>query len=96
MRRVFAAIEAGQARLLGGAEVSYMDRRLSQWRRMALHLFEQKWAGAAKSGVSLDEKNLADLYLRCLTKVLQTNGVSVPADVLPSNPVVDRLLSEKT
>jgi hypothetical protein len=95
MRRVFEAIEAGQERLLKSADVSLMEPRLGQWRKMALHMFEQKWEASAQSGVRLDEKGLIDLYLRCLAKVLEAKGIVVPSDLPASNPAIDRLIGEE-
>jgi hypothetical protein len=95
MRRVFAAIEERQERLLQGAAVSSMDRRLGQWRKMVLHLFEQRWADSVRAGVSPSEADLVDLYAYCLTKVLETKGIAVPDDLSPPRTVADRLVGEK-
>jgi predicted trehalose synthase len=95
MRSVFAAIEKAQNRFLDGVGVGRIDKRLRQWRRMALHLFEHNWAAAAGRGMSLAEKDAADLYLCCLAKVLGTRGIEVPHACVPDNPVVMRLLEEK-
>jgi|GEM_PF-371348 len=95
MRRVFAAIEARQARLLDGLKVHRFDKRLGQWRKMALHLFEQRSAGAARAGVGLTEKDLADLYIYCLAKVLSTRGITVPKVALPDNAAVAVLVEDR-
>jgi hypothetical protein len=95
MRRVFAAIEDRQERLLKGAAVSSMDRRLGQWRKMALHLFEQKWADSVRAGVNLSDADLVDSYAYCLTKVLETKGIVVPDDLRPPGTVADRLVGER-
>jgi predicted trehalose synthase len=94
MRSVFAAIEASQARFLDGLGVSRLDGRLRQWRKMALHLFEQGRAVATRRGMPLAEKDAADLYLYCLAKVLGTRGIEAPHLCLPDNPAVMRLLEE--
>ncbi len=95
MRSAFAAIEAAQNRFLDGLGVGRTDKRLRQWRKMALHLFEQGWAVAARRGMPLTERDAADLYLCCLAKVLGTRGIEVPHLCLPDNPAVMRLLEEK-
>ena len=96
LRRIFRAVEATQARLLEGLNIDRFDKRLGQWRKMALHLFEQNWATAARRGMHLEEADVADLYLYCLAKAVGTRGVVVPSGVLPINDTVARLLEEKT
>ncbi len=95
MRSVFAAIEAAQNRFLDALGLSRLDKRLRQWRKPALHLFEQSWAVAARRGTPLAEKDAADLYVCCLAKVLRTRGIEAPPRCLPDNPAVMRLLEEK-
>jgi hypothetical protein len=94
MRSVFAAVEAAQNRFLDGLGLSRLDTKLRQWRKMALHLFEQGCAVAARRGMPLTEKDAADLYLYCLAKVLGTRGIEAPPLSLPDNPSVMRLLQE--
>ncbi len=93
MRSVFAAVETAQNRFLDGLGLSRVDGRLRQWRKMTLHLFERTWAAAARRGMSLSEKDAADLYLHCLARVLGTRGIEVPRPTLPDNPAVADLLS---
>lgn len=95
LRRIFAAVEAGQKLLLKELQVAPFDRRLAQWRKMALHLFEQTWANSARCGVRLEEKDVPDLYLHCLARVMETRGVVVPGAALPVNDAVTGLLKEK-
>lgn len=95
MRRVFAAAEAAQDRLLEELKISLLDKRLRQWRKIALHLFEQSWARAATQRTGLVEKDLGDLYVCCLARVLESKGVAVPRRVLPDNAAVSGLLEEK-
>ncbi len=95
MRRVFAAAEAAQGRLLQELNISRFDKRLRQWRKMTLHVFEQNWARAARYGTTLTEKDLGDLYVHCLAKVMETKGTVVPERALPGNRAVESLLEEK-
>jgi len=95
MRSVFAAVEAAQNRFLDGLGVSRLDKRLRQWRKMALHLFERSWAVSARRGMPLTEKDAADLYLYCIAKVLGTRGIEAPRLSLPDNPAVRRLLRKQ-
>ena len=94
MRRVFAAIETLQAELLDRANVHWMDKGLRSMRKSTLYLFERIWAGAADRGVRLGEEDAADLYIHCLAKVLQTRGITVPAESLPCNDAVRRVMEE--
>ena len=94
MRRVFAAIEMRQNELLNRLNLHWTDKGLKSARRMALHLFERTWAGAADQGVRLIEEDAADLYVLCLAKVLSTRGIAMPAGSLPGKEVVKRLMEE--
>lgn len=94
MRRVFAAIEAQQDELLDRLTIHARDGRLGCARRMALDLFERTRGGAAGRGVRLGERDAADLYVHCLARVLEGEGIVVPAALLPGNDVVERLMEE--
>ena len=94
MRRVFAAIEMRQAALLDRLNIHWMDRGLKVMRRTALHLFERIWAGAVDRGIRLGEEDAADLYVHCLASILHTRGISTPAESLPPNDVIKRLMEE--
>ncbi len=92
LRRIFAVVEAEQQRLLDRLAIDRLDARLGQWRKMTLHLFEQQWASSVQQGIRLDEKDVGDLYLRCMAKVLGTRGIAVPADAMAANDKVERLM----
>ena len=94
MRRVFAAIETQQGELLDRLAIHWTDRGLRSARRMALHLFERIWAGAVSQGIQLAEEDAALLYVHCLARVLHTRGIVVPAESLPGNNMVKRLMEE--
>ena len=94
MRRVFAAIERRQAELLEQMNIDRKERGLKSMRKAALSLFERTWAGAADRGVRLGEEDAVDLYIHCLARVLHTRGISVPAESLPDNGAIRRLMEE--
>ncbi len=94
MRRVFAAIDARQAALLERLNIDWMDKGLKVMRRTALDLFERIWAGAVDRGVRLGEEDAVHLYVHCLASVLHTRGISVPAESLPGNDTVKKLMAE--
>ncbi len=96
LRQIFAVVEAEQQRLLDRLGIDRLDARLGQWRKMTLHLFEQQWATSARQGLRLDEKDVGDLYLRCLAKVLGTKGIVVERDAMPVNDTIERLMGGDT
>jgi hypothetical protein len=89
-------VEAEQQRLLERLAIDRLDARLGQWRRMTLHLFEQYWASSVQHGLRLEESDVGDLYLRCMARVLGTRGIVVPADAMPANEKVERLMEGAT
>jgi len=91
MRRVFATMEANHTILLDRAHVGRLDGRLGRWRSAALEAFERRWARSARLGIRLEERDVADLYLRCLEEVLQKDGID-PTGTLLSNPVIEQIL----
>jgi hypothetical protein len=95
MRRVFAAMEARQEQILRAAGISPLDGRLGQWRKTALHLFQQRWAESAHSGTCLTEEDVTDLFVHSLVTVLERHCITVPSDLLPANPEVGCLVEEK-
>jgi hypothetical protein len=94
MRRVFAAIERCQAELLEQMNIDWKEKGLRSMRKAALLLFERTWAGASDRGVRLDGEDAVDLYVHCLARVLHTRGLSVPAESLPDNGAIRRLMEE--
>jgi hypothetical protein len=90
MRRVFASIEEAQAALLREAHVSPMDGRLGLWRRVALKTFERRWTEFVGAGTRLQEKDVLELYLRCLAEVLQKDGIG-PNGRSTSSPLIEHI-----
>jgi hypothetical protein len=86
MRRVFSKIEDRQSRLLGSLGIASLDRRLREWRRTTLSLFENAWAESSGRGERLNEESIVDLYLRCLVTTLRTGGFAVPEDPFLLSP----------
>jgi hypothetical protein len=95
MRRVFAGMETRQEQILRAAGISPFDGRLGQWRKTALRTFEERWAESAHSGANLTEADVTDLYVHSLVTVLERNCITVPSDLLPANPVADRLVERR-
>jgi hypothetical protein len=85
-RRLFASIERALATLLAEAGLKPFDKRLGRWRKAALGAFERRWAASPQQGMGLEEKDLKDLYLRCLEETLREDGDRPGAE----NPVEQR------
>lgn len=94
MRRLFRAMEEAQASLLDRLRVSPFDFRLRSWREGARIAFESACGRAARAGVDLEKEETAGLYLRCLVKIMNAEGLEVPKDILPQNARLERILEE--
>ena len=94
MRRVFRQMEKAQAEFLRDVGVSPWDERLRVWREKARVLLEKTWSKATESGVGLDEKFLADLYLRCLAWAMGCEDFKASSRALPMKEKIDRLIKE--
>jgi hypothetical protein len=94
MRRVFARIEKGQNILLEKIGMARFDERLRRFREMALKLFEKSWGMAMQRGIVKNEKDVAALYLYCLSYVLSTRGIVAPFDALPEHKEIQGFIKE--
>ena len=94
MRRVFAAMEKAQKAFIRSLDLFPFDPRLRRWRERALAAFDASWARAARAGVELIETEAGALYVHCLGKVMSGEGMDVPAEILPRNEKLAKLLRE--
>jgi hypothetical protein len=94
MRRVFAAMEAGQKDLLTALGLSHLDPRLRGWRERALAAFEASWARSARVGLELSETETGALYVLCLEKIMAGEGIKGLPESLPENEKLMKILSE--
>ena len=94
MRRVFAAMEAAQREFIKNVGVSPFDPRMRRWRERALAAFDASWGRSARSGVELNEKETAALYVHCLGKIMTKEGIDIPAEILPRIEKLQKILKE--
>ncbi|MGE5838882.1 MAG: hypothetical protein ACM34H_03035, partial [Deltaproteobacteria bacterium] len=94
MRRVFAAMEAGQKNVLAALGLSPLDMRLRRWRERALAAFDAAWARSARTGLELSEAEAGILYVLCLGTIISREGVEVPHERLPRSEKLQEILKE--
>jgi predicted trehalose synthase len=94
MRRVFRAMEDAQASLLDRLCVSPFDSRLRSWRERARIAFEATYVLAASAGLGPGKEEAADLYIRCLGRILVADGLEIPEKILPRSEGLERILGE--
>jgi len=92
MRRIFAGIEKAEAYFLKSAGVSSLDERLRCWRQATLTHFERIWRRAVRSGVRLTDNEVAALYVACLTRVIEREGVKNGASPFQEDKKIQQLL----
>jgi len=94
MRRVFGRIEAAQEKLLQRLSISPFDTRLRPWRETALKFFEKSWVQAKKYGIDLEEEQTTAIYVHCLTRALNIEGIEVAREAFPDDEKITMLLKE--
>ena len=92
MRRVFQEMESGQERFLSSMGISLFDARLRLWRDKARLLFERLWPRAASQGIMDEESRIGLLYVHCLSRIMNDDGISVPEELLPEDGKIQGLL----
>lgn len=95
MRRIFRAVEEAQKSFLTGLGFSPLDPRLRTWRERARGAFESAWSRAARLGATVGEGEAAALYLHCLGKILEAEGIHVPQELRVPDKELDTLFKEK-
>jgi uncharacterized protein (DUF2336 family) len=94
MRQVFARMEAAQEKLLQHLSISPFDTRLKCWREAALKFFEKSCAQAKKYGIVLEEDKAAAIYVHCLTRAINADGIEVPLEAFPNDEKITILPKE--
>jgi hypothetical protein len=94
LRHAFAGMEETQDNLLKDMNVSPFDNRLRHMREMALNLFEKVWMVYNRWGASIDEQEMTDIYVCCLAHILDSQRIKVPAELLPANEKIEKLIKE--
>ncbi len=94
LRRAFAAMEASQNKLLKELNISFFDERLKRIRSATLRLFEKVWMAHNRWDVSIDEKEMADIYLHCLAHILNVHRINIPKGLFSTNERIDKIIRE--
>ncbi len=94
MRQVFGRIEAAQEKLLQRLNISPFDTRLRTWRETALKFFEKSWVQAKKYGIDLEEEQATAIYVRCLTRAINVEGIEVTREAFSNDEKIKMLLNE--
>jgi hypothetical protein len=83
MRKVFKRMEKAQHELLKGLNIVPYDLRIRRWREQALALFERTWDVGNRMGVTMNEHTASAIYAHCLAKIMESEGINIPAGILP-------------
>jgi hypothetical protein len=94
MRKVFKGMEKAQHELFKGLNITPYDLRIRRWRGQALTLFERAWDVANRMGVTLNEHRASAIYVHCLAKIMGSEGINIPAGILPQAENVERIFKE--
>jgi hypothetical protein len=94
MRKVFKAMETSLEVILKRLDISPYDDRIRDWLEKALPKFERSWAVAHQMGIPMDEEIAPAVYARCFAKVIGSEGIEVPQDLLPQVEMAERLAHE--
>jgi hypothetical protein len=92
MKGVFKRIEADQKEFLGKLNISCHDLRIRRWREEALGMFERAWGVANRKGILPDDKTASAVYVRCLGKVIGSEGNDIPENLLPMEKEAEVIL----
>jgi hypothetical protein len=94
MRKVFKGMEKAQHELLNQLDIPPYDLRIRRWRDQALALFERAWGVANRMGIPMDEQTASTVYVHCLAKIMGSEGISIPAGILPEAENIEGVLTE--
>ena len=94
MRKVFKAMEIAQTGLLQDLGINPYDLRIRSWREKALTLFERAWVTADRMGMIMDEGLASTIYVNGLAKIMDSEGIIIPAGQLNSGEEVEKIFKE--
>ena len=94
MRKVFEKMESAHSAVLAELNVSSLDERVRPWRERALAIFERLWSYALRKGMTMDENEVANIYVFSLTRVISSDGLEVPERLTPRQPYISKLFEE--
>ena len=94
MRRVFKAMEKSKNEILVRLHIPPFDLRIRGWLEKALAAFERTSSAANQMGLTMDEKRASVIYARCFSKVIGSEGIEIPAGLIPEDKETERLINE--
>jgi hypothetical protein len=94
MRKVFKSMEKMQYAFFLNSQISLFDDRIRRWRERALLVFEKMWAYASRRGLQMNEKMAGDIYIFSLARVMNSDRVEIPMEVLPQDPSIKKIFEE--
>ena len=94
MRKVFKGMEKSLEEILGQLDIAPYDQRIRGWLEKALAKFETSWGVANQMGIIMNEKTAPGVYTHCLAKVIGSDGIEIPAGILPHEKDTARLIDE--
>ena len=94
MRKVFKEMEKAQHELLKRLDILPYDLRIRSLRGQALALFERTWGVANRMGITMDEQTASTVYIHCLAKIMGSEGINIPAGILPEAKNVESIFRE--
>lgn len=94
MRIIFKAMEAFLAEILERLAISPYDLRIRGWLENALTKFERSWGVANQMGIRMNEEIAPVVYAHCLTRIIGSQGVEIPEDMLPEEKQIQKLIHE--
>ena len=94
MRKIFGRIETAHNELLQHLGISPFDTRLRSCREHALKFFEKAWVKAKKYGIALEEEQCIVIYVHCLKRAINIQGIEGVSDAFPHDEKISMLLKE--
>jgi hypothetical protein len=94
MRSIFEGMEAFLEEILERVAMSPYDHRIRGWLEQALIKFERSWGAAEQMGIRMNEEIAPVVYAHCLAKILESQGVEIPEDMLPEEKQIQKLIHE--
>ena len=94
MRRVFKEMEKSKNEVLERLHIDPFDLRIKGWLEKALPAFEKTWMVANQMGVAMDDKRASLIYAHCFAKIIGTEGIEIPAGLVPEDKETERLVNE--
>jgi hypothetical protein len=94
MRSVFKGMETSLGEIMERLTISPYDPRIRGWLEEALTKFERSWGVANQMGISMTAEMAPLVYAHCLANIMESQGVEIPAGMLPEEKQIEKLINE--